>query len=165
MRLRDVDSGGGLGTLRRHEQRLERRQKTASYSVGPSGMALAAHRARDRGAPASAYLKAAGIGVRPPGAWGRRAPAKPANEVTTGSTAEPSATNPNPKNLSKKGKTKAAKPANAVTTGFGVELSGLAARTITPLPPSENRSQVGHRSHCNIYYVTRSLGASTQRGR
>jgi len=38
---------------------------------------------------AGAYLKAAGIGVRPPGAWGRRAPAKAANEteVTTGSDA------------------------------------------------------------------------------
>jgi transposase len=33
---------------------------------------------------ASAYLKAAGIAVRPPGAWGRRPPAKPANQVTTG---------------------------------------------------------------------------------
>ncbi len=32
---------------------------------------------------AGAYLKAAGIVVRPPGAWGRRAPAKPANGVTT----------------------------------------------------------------------------------
>src|SRR6202043_3865050 len=32
---------------------------------------------------AGAYLKAAGVAVRPPGAWGRRAPAKPANEVTT----------------------------------------------------------------------------------
>jgi transposase len=32
---------------------------------------------------ASGYLKAAGIGVRPSGSWGRRAPAKPANEVTT----------------------------------------------------------------------------------
>ena len=32
---------------------------------------------------AGAYLKAAGIAVRPPGAWGRRSPAKPANEVTT----------------------------------------------------------------------------------
>src|SRR5882672_3782848 len=32
---------------------------------------------------AGAYLKAAGIAVRPPGAWGRRAAAKPANEVTT----------------------------------------------------------------------------------
>ena len=84
---------------------------------------------------ASAYLKAAGVGVRPPGAWGRRAPAKPANEVTTGSdagqverTANPS---PNPENLSTKGKAKTkakaakakgAKPANEVTTGFGVEL-------------------------------------------
>src|SRR5438093_9181539 len=27
------------------------------------------------------YLKAAGIAVRPAGGWGRRAPAKPANEV------------------------------------------------------------------------------------
>ena len=32
---------------------------------------------------AGAYLKAAGIAVRPPGGWGRGAPAKPANEVTT----------------------------------------------------------------------------------
>jgi len=31
---------------------------------------------------ASQYLKAAGIAVRPPGGWGRRA-AKPANEVIT----------------------------------------------------------------------------------
>src|ERR1700680_2443542 len=31
---------------------------------------------------AGAYLKAAGIAGRPPGAGGRRAPAKPANEVT-----------------------------------------------------------------------------------
>jgi len=31
---------------------------------------------------AGAYLKAAGIAVRPPGGWGRRAPAKPANEVS-----------------------------------------------------------------------------------
>jgi transposase len=80
---------------------------------------------------AGAYLKAAGIGVRPPRAWGRRPPAKPANEVTTGSDAtKPANTvyaNTNTENLSTKGKAKAeAKPANAgeVTTGFGVELSG-----------------------------------------
>ncbi|HEX2714587.1 MAG TPA: IS21 family transposase [Candidatus Acidoferrales bacterium] len=53
---------------------------------------------------AGAYLKAAGIGVRPPGAWGRRAPAKPANGVTT----DP----------------KASKPANEVTTDPGVSCSG-----------------------------------------
>ena len=38
---------------------------------------------------ASGYLRAAGIAVRPPGGWGRRA-AKPANEVTT----DPEAGNP-----------------------------------------------------------------------
>jgi hypothetical protein len=49
--------------------------------------------------------------VRPPGAWGRRPPAKPANEngVTTGSDAAKPANpanpvNPNPENLSPKGK-------------------------------------------------------------
>jgi hypothetical protein len=33
---------------------------------------------------AGAYLKAAGIGVRLPGAWGRRAPAKPAQQGDPG---------------------------------------------------------------------------------
>jgi len=92
---------------------------------------------------AGAYLKAAGIGVRPPGAWGRRAPAKPANEngVTTGSgAAKPANTvnpNPNPENLPSKGKAKAtAKPANAdeVTTGFGVELSASEQQPPQPVP-------------------------------
>ena len=50
---------------------------------------------------AAAYLKAAGIAVRPPGAWGKRAPAKPANGVTTDSEPEPPDT---------------PKPANEVTT-------------------------------------------------
>jgi transposase len=36
---------------------------------------------------AADYLRAAGIGLRPPGAWGRSAPAKPANEVTPDSLA------------------------------------------------------------------------------
>jgi hypothetical protein len=85
---------------------------------------------------AGAYLKAAGIAVRPPGAWGRRPPAKPANEdgVTTGSDAiKPTPTispspNRNPENLSTKGKAKAtSKPANEieVTTGFSVESTSL----------------------------------------
>jgi len=69
---------------------------------------------------ASAYLKAAGIGVRPPSGWGRCEP-KPANEVITDSGAAKSAIpvildpncNPNPKNLSNKGKARAtSKPAN-----------------------------------------------------
>jgi transposase len=93
---------------------------------------------------AGAYLKAAGLGVRPPGAWGRRPPAKPANEngVTTGSdAAKPANTvNPNldPENLSTKGKAKArtAKPAieEGVTTGFGVELSNSGQEPPQPVP-------------------------------
>src|SRR6202049_3981262 len=97
-----------------------------------------------RGETAGASLKAAGIGVRPPGAWGRRPPAKPANEngVTTGSdAAKPASTvnpKPNPEDLSTKGKAKArtAKPANenAVTTGFGVELSDSEHESSQPVP-------------------------------
>jgi len=37
---------------------------------------------------AAAYLKAAGIDIRPPGGWGRRAPAKPAIQVITDFGAE-----------------------------------------------------------------------------
>jgi hypothetical protein len=60
---------------------------------------------------AGAYLKAAGIGVRPPGAWGRRAPAKPANGVTTDPVES--------------------KPANEVTTDSAVLFS----------PPTGNQEQ------------------------
>jgi hypothetical protein len=72
---------------------------------------------------ASAYLKAAGIAVRPPSGWGQCEP-KPANEVITDSGAAKSAIpvipdpldpncNPNSKNLSNKGKARAtSKPAN-----------------------------------------------------
>jgi hypothetical protein len=79
---------------------------------------------------AGAYLKAAGIGVRPPRAWGRRPPAKPANEneVTSGSDAAEAipTINPNP-NTEDLSNNEEAKPANAneVTTGFGVESTGL----------------------------------------
>src|SRR5271154_1695788 len=74
---------------------------------------------------AGAYLKAAGIAVRPPSGWGR-GEAKPANEVIPDSGAAKPAIpvisdpldpncnpNPNPENLSTKGKAKAtSKPAN-----------------------------------------------------
>jgi transposase len=89
---------------------------------------------------ASAYLKTAGIAVRLPGAWGRRGPAKPANEVTTGLISaelpelKPNP-NPNPKTLPNKGKsnTEESKPANEVTTGSGVELSvGSEKPKLTP---------------------------------
>ena len=47
----------------------------------------------------SAYLRAAGIGVRPPGAWGRRAAPQPASPLTAD--------------------TRASKPAKEVATDFG----------------------------------------------
>jgi transposase len=109
---------------------------------------------------AGAYLKAAGIGVRPPRAWGRRPPAKPANEVTTGSdAAKPAITvNPNPENLSTRGKAKAetAKPANEneVTTGFGVELS-----TSRPKDPKHALST----SFCEPFREAIELGLSRER--
>src|SRR6266487_30894 len=61
---------------------------------------------------AGAYLKAAGIAVRPPGAWGRYAPAKPANGVTTDPVTS--------------------KPANEVTTDFSPPIS----------PPTNNQDRV-----------------------
>src|SRR6185436_19494251 len=84
---------------------------------------------------ASAYLKAAGIAVRPPGGWGRRAPAKPANEVTTepslskpaievttdfyrGKVANEATTDPDP-----------SKPAIEVTTDFDGEKPASEATT------------------------------------
>jgi transposase len=62
---------------------------------------------------AGEYLKAAGVSVRPPGSWGKRAPAKPANEVTT----DPPG----------------AKPANGVTTDSVAYIA--AERPTPPTPP------------------------------
>jgi hypothetical protein len=93
---------------------------------------------RIRRETASTYLKAAGIAVRLPGGWGRRA-AKPGHEVITDSGAAKPATpvipdspNPNPENLSTKGKA-TSKPANEAITDPEV---------ITDLNPSQ-RDEVG----------------------
>ena len=98
---------------------------------------------------AGAYLKAAGIAVRPPSGWGRCEP-KPANEVITDfGAAKPALVvlpdpldsnvnchpNPNPENLSNKGKAKAtSKPANEVTTGFRAEGSASDVENPQPIP-------------------------------
>ena len=47
---------------------------------------------------AGAYLKAAGVAIRAPGGWGRRAPAKPANEVSPDPAADPSMPDSKPAN-------------------------------------------------------------------
>jgi transposase len=94
---------------------------------------------RIRRETASQYLKSAGIAVRPPGGWGRRA-AKPANEVITDFGAGKLAIavvpncnrnpNTNPENPSTKGKAKpTSKPANEVITDLNPSQVGA--------PPSE----------------------------
>jgi transposase len=63
---------------------------------------------------ASAYLKAAGVAVRLPRFWGKRMPAKPANEVTPDS---------------------GAKPANGVTPDFNAPFSQKPGAPSDPSPP------------------------------
>ncbi len=77
---------------------------------------------------AGAYLKAAGIGVRPPGAWGRRAPAKAANEVTT----DPADS----------------KPANEVTTDFSPPIP----------PPTGNQDRVASACEPFREWIEQGLG-------
>src|SRR5271170_5084840 len=93
---------------------------------------------------ASGHLKAAGIAVRPPSGWGRYEP-KPANRVITDSGAAKPAIavipdpldpnvncNPNPENLSTKGKAKpTSKPANEGITDSEV------ITDLKPLQPDE----------------------------
>jgi transposase len=100
---------------------------------------------------AGTYLKAAGIAFRPPGGWGRRPPAKAANEVITDSAAEKAAsavvTGLQP-----------AEPANEVITDFGAELAPGA--TAAPVPqPGRSPSA----SACAPYREVIELGLS--RGR
>src|ERR1039458_7813806 len=118
---------------------LNEEKKQQVLALGRLGWSLRRIRqaTRIRRETASAHLKAAGIAVRPPSGWGRRAP-KPANEVITDSGAAKPAipvipdpldpnlnVNPhpninlniNPENLSTKEKAKAtSKPANEVIT-------------------------------------------------
>jgi transposase len=90
---------------------------------------------------AGAYLKAAGIAVRPPAGWGRRAPAKPANEVTT----DPCEAKPA---IGVTTDTDLSKPANEVTTDSGRPIS----------PPTGNQDRVS--SACEPYreLVEQGLG-------
>ena len=100
---------------------------------------------------ASGYLKEAGIVLRPPGNWGRAAPAKPAIEVITDSGGG----NPFPASDDDPA---CAKPANVVTTDFGAELAAIA---LTAPEPKPGRSPSA--SACAPYLDTIEAGLS--RGR
>ncbi len=105
---------------------LNEEKKQQVFALGRLGWSLRRiqQATRIRRETASAYLKAAGIAVRPPSGWGRCEP-KPANEVITDSGAAKPAIpvipdacsnpnpNPNPENPSNKGRSKTtSKPAN-----------------------------------------------------
>ena|SRR3989442_9821355 len=99
----------------------------------------------------STYLKAAGVGVWPPGGWGRQTGSKPAMGVTTDFGAELSTARPEIQGLIPG---QSAKPAIEVTTGFGVELRG---------PRSENPGCNPSASACEPFQEAIDLGLS--RGR
>ena len=91
---------------------------------------------------ASAYLKAGGIGVRPPRAWGRQPPSNPAKEVTTDS-----------------GNAAESNPAIRVSTDSGV--GGPSAVAGEAWPPSPER---GTRvSACEPYREWITLALSRRR--
>ncbi len=107
---------------------LNKEKKQQVLALGRLGWSLRKiqQATRIRRETASQYLKAAGIAVRPPGGWGRRA-AKPANQVITdfgaGNPVILAITDPNgnpktnPENPSTKGKANpTSKPANEVIT-------------------------------------------------
>jgi len=99
---------------------------------------------------AAAYLKVAGVPLRPPGGWGRHDP-KPAIEVITDSARADSAFDAVPAQVP-------AKPANEVTTDFGVELEAGKPGAVKPQP---GRSPSA--SACEAYRDAIELGIS--RGR
>ena len=77
-------------TLRHVSNVLSEEKKQQVIALGRLGWSLrrieaAVHIRRET---IGGYLRAAGIPVRTPGGWGRRSPAKPANEVITDSGAE-----------------------------------------------------------------------------
>jgi transposase len=87
----------------------------------------------------AAYLKAAGVAIRPPGGWGRRSPPKPANEVSPdpGSDGNPAIeASPDPAELSK--------PANEVSPDSG-------------LPPAPGRAPTASACEPYLEFIELSL--------
>jgi len=163
---------------------LKEEKKQQVLALGRLGWSLRRiqQTTRIRRETASAYLKAAGIAVRPPSGWGRQAP-KPANEVITDLGAEKPALpvisdplncnpNPNPEKPSNKGKAKAtSKPANEVITDSEViaDLNPSQPDEMGALAPETGRGQAAspqpspRASACEPYREAIELGLS--RGR
>ena len=119
---------------------LNEEKKQQIIALGKLGWSLRRiERATDvRRETAAAYLKAAGIPLRPPGSWGRRAASKPANGVTTDSGP--------------------AKPANEVTADSASTSAGN--RTAEPEPQPD---QAVSPSACETYRDAIEVGISQGR--
>jgi transposase len=140
---------GGSVAFRGMANVLNNEKKQQILALGQLGWSLrriqqATHVRRET---ISTYLKAAGVGVWPPGGWGRQPGSKPAIGVTTDFGVELNAPRPQIQEL-------IPKPAIGVTTGFGVELRG---------PQSENPSRNSSASACEPFQEAIDLGLS--RGR
>jgi len=129
---------------------LKEEKKQQVVALGRLGWSLRRiqQTTRIRRETASAYLKAAGIAVRPPSGWGRRAP-KPANQVITDSGA--------------------AKPANEVITDLNplqLDEVGAASGPEASREPGKHSAGADHSpraSACEPYREAIELGLS--RGR
>jgi transposase len=104
---------------------------------------------------AADYLRAAGIVLRPPGAWGKAAPAKPTNEVTPDSGSAEPAAEASSDPLS-------AKPASGVTPDFGVELVASMMAAAQALPPGSNSSASACEPHREAIELWLSRGRNAK---
>ena len=144
---------GGRVAFRGMPNVLNNEKKQQILALGQLGWSLRRiqQATRVRRETISSYLKSAGVGVWPPGGWGRQAGSKPAIGVTTDSGVELSAPRPQIQGVLLG---ESAKPAMRVTTGFGVELRG---------PRSGNPGRSPSMSACEPFQEAIDLGLS--RGR
>ena len=103
---------------------------------------------------AADYLRAAGIPLRPPGAWGKGPPAKPTNEVTPDSGSVQPAFQVSADSFS-------AKPTNEVTPDSGAELAATVAVT-PPLEPRRSSSASACEAHRKTIELWLSRGRNAK---
>jgi transposase len=144
---------GGSVAFRGMANVLNNEKKQQILALGQLGWSLRRiqQATRVRRETISTYLKAAGVGVWPPGGWGRQSGSKAAIGVTTDFGAELSGPG---SEIQGQIPGESAKAAIGVTTGFDVELRG---------PRSENPSCNPSASACEPFQEAIDLGLS--RGR
>src|ERR1700739_285412 len=163
---RTLTAAGGSVASRDMANVLKDEKKQQIIALGRLGWSLRKiqETTRVRRETISAYLRGAGVEIWPPERGKREGKEKPAIPVITGSEAAKPAIpeagghanfnlNPNPENLSTKGKA-TSKPAIEVITDFGVGLSGQ---------DPETSKGVGSASTCEPYREIIQLGLSRDR--